>query len=117
MDEFIKIIQRIGPEDVIQVITDSVAACKAAGSLITEQYPHITWTACALHVLDLLLEDIGKQAWAAGPIKKARKLVKFITNHHMAQALYRKHNELQLIKPGMDTATSPNSRAYLCHRL
>lgn len=100
-DEFIKVIERVGSEKVIQVITDSAAACKAAGKLITERYPHITWTACASHVLDLLLEDIGKQTWAAGPIRKARKLVKFITNHHMAQALYRKHNSLQLLKPGM----------------
>ena len=100
-DEFIKIIERVGAENVIQIITDSAAGCKAAGKLITERYPHITWTACASHVLDLLLEDIGKLAWAAGPIRRARKLVKFITNHHMAQALYRKHSALQLLKPGM----------------
>ena len=28
-------------------------------------------------------------------------MVKFITNHHMAHALYRKHNKLELLKPGM----------------
>lgn len=100
-DQFIKIIERIGAENVVQIVTDSAASCKAAGGLITEQYPHITWTACASHVLDLLLEDIGKQSWAAGPIRKARKLVKFITNHHMAQALYRNHSKLQLLKPGV----------------
>lgn len=103
-DQFIKVIDSIGPENVIQVVTDSAAACKLAGSLITEQYPHITWTACGSHVLDLLLEDVGKLTWAAGPIRKARKLVKFITNHHMAQALYRKHSALQLLKPGRTQA-------------
>jgi hypothetical protein len=103
-DQFIKVIDSIGPENVIQVVTDSAAACKLAGSLITEQYPHITWTACRSHVLDLLLEDVGKLTWAAGPIRKARKLVKFITNHHMAQALYRKHSALQLLKPGRTQA-------------
>ena len=52
-------------------------------------------------MLDLLLKDIGKLVWAAGPIRRARKVVRLITNHHMAHALYSKHNKLEFHKPGM----------------
>ena len=72
-DEFIKIIERIGPENVIQVATDSAAACKSAGGIISERYPQITWTACTSHVLDLLLEDIGKP----GQLAQSRRLARW----------------------------------------
>ena len=61
-NEFIMVIKRIGPEKVVQIVTNSAAACKAASALVTKDYPHITWTACASHLLDMLLEDIGTQS-------------------------------------------------------
>lgn len=52
------------------------------------------------HCLDLLLEDIGKQKWVAEVAVVARKLVLFLSNHHMTLAIYRKHSNLELLKPG-----------------
>ena len=37
-------IQKIGPYNVIQVITDNAAICKAAGAIIVDKYPNIFWS-------------------------------------------------------------------------
>jgi hypothetical protein len=53
-------IELVGPDNVVQVITDSAACCKAAGAIIMDTYDHIFWSPCVAHVCDLALEDIFK---------------------------------------------------------
>jgi len=53
--------------------------------------------------LDLLLEDVGKLPWVA----EGKVVVKFITNHHRSQALFRGKSVLDLPKPG-DTHFATN---------
>ncbi|XP_066318527.1 uncharacterized protein [Miscanthus floridulus] len=55
-----KQIDKVGKEHVVQIVTDNGANFKAAGRLLMERIPHLFWTPCAAHCLDLLLEDIGK---------------------------------------------------------
>jgi Protein of unknown function (DUF 659) len=43
---------------VVQVITDNVPVCKAAGMLIETQYPNIFWTPCVVHTVNLALNNI-----------------------------------------------------------
>jgi hypothetical protein len=90
---------QVGPDNVTQVVSDSAAACKAAGTLVAARFPHITWTPCTAHCLDLLLEDIGSLAWAKDTLKEAKGLVHFLTNHHKSLAIFRTHSELELLKP------------------
>lgn len=52
-------IEEVGPQNVVQVITDNAANCKAMGDLVMENYPTIFWTPCAAHSIDLLIEDIA----------------------------------------------------------
>jgi hypothetical protein len=59
----------------------------------------LTWTGCGTHGLDLFLEDVGKLDWAKEPISEVHELVKFISNHHKSLAIFRKHSELQLLRP------------------
>ncbi|KAK9811323.1 hypothetical protein WJX72_001847 [[Myrmecia] bisecta] len=94
------IIDEIGPEQFVQVVTDSAASCKAAGALIEARYPSITWSPCAAHCLDLALADIGKLPWVQQRITQCSKLVKFILNHHGTLAIFRQHAELELLRPG-----------------
>lgn len=101
-------VEELGVEKVVCVITDSAANCKAAGDLITRQYPRITWMPCAAHCIDLVLEDIGKLDWVSTIIEKALNALKPITNHQQPLAIYRKHahdteKKLELIKPGAGT--------------
>jgi hypothetical protein len=56
----LKTIQEIGPYNVIQVITDNVANCKARGAIIDDRYPNIFWSKCLVHTMNLLMHDIIK---------------------------------------------------------
>ncbi|KAK5812454.1 hypothetical protein PVK06_027884 [Gossypium arboreum] len=38
------IISEVGAQNVVQVITDNAPVCKAMGSLVETQHPHILWT-------------------------------------------------------------------------
>jgi len=62
---------------------------------------------CTPHCLDLLLEDVGKLPWATEVVAKAKVVVKFITNHHQNQALFREKFALDLLKSG-DTCFATN---------
>ncbi len=98
--QLIDCIREVGADSVIQVVTDSVAVCKAAGKLVEQKFSWITWTPCTPHCLDLLLEDVGKLPWAVEVVAKAKAVVKFITNHHRSQALFRGKSALDLLKLG-----------------
>lgn len=52
-------IQQLGAENIVQVVTDSADNCAAARSVLTDDFPTITFSPCSAHCLDLLLEDIG----------------------------------------------------------
>ena len=53
-------IQTIGPYNVILVITNIVANCKATRAIIEDKYPNIFWSGCLVHTLNLLMHDIVK---------------------------------------------------------
>ncbi len=95
-----KAIEDVGAEIVVQVCMDSAAVCKAVGCKLEARFPHITFTPCTPHCLDLLLEDMGKLDWVSFVIAEARTALKFITNHHKSLALFRSLSKLELLKPG-----------------
>ncbi|XP_047309896.1 uncharacterized protein LOC124913349 [Impatiens glandulifera] len=53
-----EVIMQVGPQNVVQVITDNAPVCKAAGMLIETMYSHIFWTPCVVHTLNLALKNI-----------------------------------------------------------
>ncbi|XP_039827515.1 uncharacterized protein LOC120689274 [Panicum virgatum] len=76
-----KEIEKVGKEHVVQIITDNGTNFKAAGRILMERIPHLFWTPCAAHCLDLLLEDIGKINEFKTCINNARKVSRFIYKH------------------------------------
>jgi hypothetical protein len=56
----LKTIDEVGPFNVIQVITDNAANCKGAGKIIERMPPHIFWSRCLVHTLNLLMHNIVK---------------------------------------------------------
>ncbi len=50
---------------------------------------------------------MGKLPWAAEVVAEAKAVVKFITNHHWSQALFRGKSTLDLLKP-VDTRFATN---------
>ena len=45
-------------DNVVQVITDNAKNCAGAGALVHQMYPHIFWTPCVVHTLNLALQNI-----------------------------------------------------------
>ena len=75
VDVIIKSIEQVGPNRVVQVITDNAPVCKAVGLIIEGRYDHIFWTPCIVHNLNLILEEIdNKVPWIKELTSKARKL-------------------------------------------
>jgi hypothetical protein len=102
-DALLKTIEEIGPYNVIQVITDNAANCMAAGAIIEDRYPNIFWSGCLVHTMNLLMHDIIKMKdhdyrWIGALYKRGKKMIRFITNHIMAQYIFRNHSKLELLK-------------------
>ena len=53
-------IKRIGPENIVQIVTDNASENVKAGSMMMGVYPHIYWTPCAAHCINLIYGDIFK---------------------------------------------------------
>lgn len=59
-DLFKNTIKRIGPQNIVQVVTNNASENVKAGSMMMGIYPHIYWTLCAAHCINLMLGDIFK---------------------------------------------------------
>ncbi|XP_057858906.2 uncharacterized protein LOC131067771 [Cryptomeria japonica] len=75
------VVMKVGVENVVQIITDNATAYVSAGRILQERHPTLFWTPCATHVLDLLLDDIGKLEWVTPVVEDARRITKYIYNH------------------------------------
>jgi hypothetical protein len=74
-------IDKIGRENVVQVVTNNRANFKAAGRLLMDRIPHLFWTPCAARCLDLMLEDIGNIKSFNTCINQAKKVSRFLYRH------------------------------------
>ncbi|KAL2328047.1 hypothetical protein Fmac_021474 [Flemingia macrophylla] len=83
------IVDEIGEENVVQVITDNGSNYVLAGRLLEEKRKKIYWTPCAAHCIDLMLEDIGKMPNIKKTIQRAISLVGFIYNHTSTLSMLR----------------------------
>ena len=98
-EEIRKVIDEIGKENVVQVVTDNGSNCVAMGHLLEAAFPTIVWTPCASHSLDLLIEDIGKIPWINELFAIAKKMVKFVTKRPKALSMLRANSTLEILKP------------------
>ncbi|XP_049936769.1 uncharacterized protein LOC126410604 [Nymphaea colorata] len=108
---FMEIIEEVGKENVVQLITDNAPVCRAAGIAIEKEYPHIFWTSYAVHSLNLALKSIcnppSKEqdphayelcSWIEDLEKDVRNIRNFIVNHQHALSIYNKHSDLKLLR-------------------
>ncbi|TXG50322.1 hypothetical protein EZV62_022846 [Acer yangbiense] len=103
-------IQEIGPENVVHVITDNAPVCKAARLLVESKFPHIFWTPCVVHTLNLALnsicspsphpryDDIMEECgWIAKVCNDVFFIKHFIMNHSMRLAMFNAHSKLKML--------------------
>ncbi|CAD6238129.1 unnamed protein product [Miscanthus lutarioriparius] len=94
-----KQIDKVGKEHVVQIVTNNGANFKAVGRLLMERIPHLFWTPCAAHCLDLLLEDIGKIKEFHICINMAQNVTRFIYKHGRVLDLMRNKIGGDLMRP------------------
>ena len=64
------LVQEIGEENVVQVVTNSASTYVSAGEKLMEKRRKIFWNPYAAHCIDLILHDIGDLLVHANTIKK-----------------------------------------------
>ncbi|CAI5973136.1 unnamed protein product [Closterium sp. NIES-65] len=105
----------VGPENVVAVCTDGGSNYASVAKKITSTWPHIEHVPCATHVLDLMMEDIGKMGWAKGLGEKGGEMITFVRNHHCTRAYMKKVGGKQVLKPaGTRFGTQYIAMARLC---
>ena len=105
-----EVIDEIGHQNVVQIITDNAANCKGAGELIEGIYPQIYWTPCVVHTLNLALKNIcaAKNTennyevyhechWITEVYEDAMQIKNFIMNHTMRLSMYNRFSSLKLL--------------------
>ncbi|KAH7678542.1 Ribonuclease H-like protein [Dioscorea alata] len=75
-----KVVEDIGEENVVQVITENTPCYMAAGKMLEEKRRNLFWTPCAVSCIDQILEDLLKIRWVAECIDNSQKITKFIYN-------------------------------------
>ncbi|KAB2612827.1 hypothetical protein D8674_035143 [Pyrus ussuriensis x Pyrus communis] len=96
------VIQEIGEENVVQVISDNASNYKNARAKLMERKEKVWWTPCAAHCIDLMLEDISKMAWFDDTLKRARYISKYLYGHQWVLALMRKYtNNSKILRPAV----------------
>ena len=93
------IVEEVGEENVVQVVTDNGSNYVLAGKLLEDKRKHIYWTPCASHCIDLMLEDIGKLRLIRKTIRRTINLFGFIYAHSSTLSLLRNHtNKRELVR-------------------
>jgi hypothetical protein len=96
---FIKVIEDVGVDSCVQIITDNAPVCKAAGIIVEAKYPQIFWTPCIVHSLNLALKSIASDVtWIGTLIDDARHIRNFVQNHTNALTIYKQYTHLSLLK-------------------
>ncbi|KAJ1529989.1 hypothetical protein ONE63_006717 [Megalurothrips usitatus] len=83
------VVDDIGSESVLHLVTDFAPANRVAWRKVNEKYPHIFTTGCVAHGLDLLCEDLVKMPFLA-KIKKPAKAIVKIKNTKVTHSLFKK---------------------------
>ena len=83
-----KYIEKVGPQNIVQICTNNTSSMKVATDIITNKYPHIYFQGCVFHAMNLLLEDWTKAMWMKEVVKKSRTIIKFIKRRHMLLAIF-----------------------------
>ncbi|XP_066351316.1 uncharacterized protein [Miscanthus floridulus] len=79
-----KAIENIGPDDVVQVVTDNASNNMGAKKLLLEKRPNIFWISCATHTINLMLQGIGNMPRFKKVIDQAKAFTIFVYGHTSA---------------------------------
>jgi len=97
---FDNMVDEIGDEHVVQVVTNGASNLVATGRMLMEKRTKLFWSPYVAHCLDLVLEDIGKLPVFYNTISQAKKITTYIYRHTWVLNLYRHFsNGRELARP------------------
>ncbi|GKV30458.1 hypothetical protein SLEP1_g39264 [Rubroshorea leprosula] len=76
-----KVVEEVGEENVVQVITKNISSFRNAGKMLEEKRRNLFWTPCAVYCIDRTLEDFVNIKWVGECIEKAKRVTRFIYNN------------------------------------
>ncbi|CAL5412651.1 unnamed protein product [Camellia sinensis] len=105
---FLSVIEEIGKENIVQIVTDNGSNFKVAGLKIENKYPHIFWTPCVVHSLNLALKSMCEPPqnssqhsackWIANLVTDLHNIRNFIVNHSLPNAIFKSYSNLELLR-------------------
>ncbi|PKI78647.1 hypothetical protein CRG98_001024 [Punica granatum] len=102
------IVEQVGEENVVQVVTDNTANYKAAGEMLMEKRKKLFWTPCAAHCIDLMLEDLEKKIKGAYSLIKVLRMV----DSDEKPAMGFIYNEIEKAKQKIKTNFNDDRKSY-----
>ncbi|CAN1302488.1 hypothetical protein LINPERPRIM_LOCUS25481 [Linum perenne] len=78
---FGSVIQWVGVQNVVQVVTDNASNYVLAGKMIHSRYKNMYWTLCVAHTVNLVFKDICALPHIVRLAKSASTITTFLYNH------------------------------------
>ncbi|XP_075075925.1 uncharacterized protein LOC107776104 [Nicotiana tabacum] len=93
-------IDSIGAENVVQVVTDNASENVKAGDMMSACYPHIYWTPCAAHSVNLIFGDIFKERPFSTVFNQAIRVHSYIVQKPLLLNMMKRFTKQRsLVKP------------------
>ncbi|XP_070048793.1 uncharacterized protein [Nicotiana tomentosiformis] len=93
-------IDSIGAKNVVQVVTDNASENVKAGDLMSAGYPHIYWTLCAAHSINLIFGDIFKERPFSSIFNQAIRVHSYIVQRPLLLNMMKRFTKQRnLVKP------------------
>jgi len=97
-----KAIKDIGADNVVQVVTDNASNNMGAKKLLPEKRPHIFWTSCAAHTINLMLQGIGNLPRFKKVVDQVKAFTIFVYGHTRTLECLRHFTEgKEVVRPGV----------------
>jgi hypothetical protein len=87
---FDDVIREVGPDNVVQIITDRNINYGSVDKLIMQNYNTIFWSPCASSCVNSMLDDFSKIDWVNRCICQAQTITRFVYNNKWVLDLMRK---------------------------
>ncbi|XP_039682519.1 uncharacterized protein [Medicago truncatula] len=102
------VVEEVGEENVVQVVTDNTTYFKAAGEMLMEKRTRLYWTPCATHCIEMMLEDYEKKIPVYEEIiTKGKKITDFISSRDSLISLLHKFTEgIDLVRQGITSCAT-----------
>ncbi|RHN50129.1 putative ribonuclease H-like domain-containing protein [Medicago truncatula] len=97
------IVEEVGEENVVQIVTDNTPFCRAVGEMLMEKRTRLYWTPCATNCIQMILADCETNIPIHSEItKKCQDLIAFIYVSPSVKSLMRHFTKgKDILKVGM----------------